>query len=153
VGFVVDKAHWSRFSPSISVSTANSHSTDCSTFIINYHPGWYDTPISGVGTKWTQSHPTPRPPPPKKKLTRFTEYSFFCVRSGPTRKSRVIESIPRRLTPPLAKQHEGASQLSFVLWPNNVTRLSEWVVKLHRRSHIHTSPCVHIIRSPREVKT
>jgi hypothetical protein len=28
------KWHWDRFSPSTSVSSANSHSTDCSTFII-----------------------------------------------------------------------------------------------------------------------
>jgi hypothetical protein len=41
------KWHWSRFSPSTSVSPANSHSTDCSTLIvvviiiiiIIYHPG------------------------------------------------------------------------------------------------------------------
>jgi hypothetical protein len=31
--------HWGKFSPSISVSLANSHSTDCSTLIIIYHPG------------------------------------------------------------------------------------------------------------------
>jgi hypothetical protein len=33
------KWHWGRFSPSISLSPANSLSTDCSTFIIIYHPG------------------------------------------------------------------------------------------------------------------
>jgi hypothetical protein len=39
------KWHWGRFSPSTSVSPANLHSTDCSTFIIIiiiiiiYHPG------------------------------------------------------------------------------------------------------------------
>jgi hypothetical protein len=32
------KWHWGRFSPSTSVSPANSHSTYCSTFIF-YHPG------------------------------------------------------------------------------------------------------------------
>jgi hypothetical protein len=32
------KWHCGRFSPSISVSPTNSHSTDCSTFVI-YHPG------------------------------------------------------------------------------------------------------------------
>jgi hypothetical protein len=34
--------HWGRFSPDISVSLANSHSTDCSTIIIIiiiYHLG------------------------------------------------------------------------------------------------------------------
>jgi hypothetical protein len=33
------KRHWGRFSPSTSVFPVNSHSTDCSTFIIIYHPG------------------------------------------------------------------------------------------------------------------
>jgi hypothetical protein len=33
------KWHWGRFSRSTSISSANSHSTDCSTFIIIYHPG------------------------------------------------------------------------------------------------------------------
>jgi hypothetical protein len=34
------KWHWGKFSPSTSVSPANSHSTDCATFIIIiYHPG------------------------------------------------------------------------------------------------------------------
>jgi hypothetical protein len=32
------KWYWGMFSPSSSVSPANSHSTDCSTIII-YHPG------------------------------------------------------------------------------------------------------------------
>jgi hypothetical protein len=39
-----------RFSPSTSVSPANSHSTDCSTLII-YH----NRPGIGRSTKWTQS--------------------------------------------------------------------------------------------------
>jgi hypothetical protein len=33
------KWHCGRFCPSTSVSPANSHSTDCSTLIIIYHPG------------------------------------------------------------------------------------------------------------------
>jgi hypothetical protein len=33
------KWHCGRFSRSISVSSANSHSTDCSTLTINQHPG------------------------------------------------------------------------------------------------------------------
>jgi hypothetical protein len=37
VGFAVIKWHWGRFSPSTSVSPANSHSTECSIFI--YHEG------------------------------------------------------------------------------------------------------------------
>jgi hypothetical protein len=56
------KWHRGRFSPSTSASSANSHSTDCSTLII-YHPGLaiiYNRPVSGRRTKWTQSHPTPR---------------------------------------------------------------------------------------------
>jgi hypothetical protein len=39
VGFMVDKVAWGTFPPSTSVSPANSHSTDCYTFIIIYHPG------------------------------------------------------------------------------------------------------------------
>jgi hypothetical protein len=39
VGFVVDKVVLGRFLPRTSVSPANSHSTDRSTFIIIYHPG------------------------------------------------------------------------------------------------------------------
>jgi hypothetical protein len=39
VGFVVEKVVLGGFSPSTSVSPANSLSTDCSTFIIVYHPG------------------------------------------------------------------------------------------------------------------
>jgi hypothetical protein len=38
VGYVADKVALGRFSPITSVSPANSHSTDCSTFI-TYHPG------------------------------------------------------------------------------------------------------------------
>jgi hypothetical protein len=53
------KWRWSKFSPSTSVSPANSHSTDCSTLII-YHPVWYNRPVSRQRTKWTQSHPTSR---------------------------------------------------------------------------------------------
>jgi hypothetical protein len=52
------KWHRGRFSPSTSVSTASSHSTDCFTVIIRRS---YDRPNSGRHTKWTQSPPpTPR---------------------------------------------------------------------------------------------
>jgi hypothetical protein len=51
------KWHLGRFSPSISVSLANSHSTDSSTVTIVYHREWYNRPNSGCSTKWTQSHP------------------------------------------------------------------------------------------------
>jgi hypothetical protein len=37
VGFVVDKVHWGKFSPSFSVSPANLYSTDCSTITTIYH--------------------------------------------------------------------------------------------------------------------
>jgi hypothetical protein len=33
--------------------------------------GWYNRPISGRHTKWTQSHPIRRNPPPPKKKTLF----------------------------------------------------------------------------------
>jgi hypothetical protein len=33
------KSCWDRFSPTTSVSAANSHSTDCSTFTLTYHLG------------------------------------------------------------------------------------------------------------------
>jgi hypothetical protein len=47
------KLHWGRFSPSTSVSPANSHSTDCFTRIIVYRPG-------GLRIKWIQSRVTPK---------------------------------------------------------------------------------------------
>jgi hypothetical protein len=56
VGFVVDKVTLGQVSPSTSVSPANSHSTDSSSII----RGWYNRPVSGLRTKWTQSHPTTR---------------------------------------------------------------------------------------------
>jgi hypothetical protein len=61
---LLTKWHWGKFSPSTSVSPANSHSTDCSTLIIIIIIiiiiwGWYNRPNSGQRTKWAQSHPTP----------------------------------------------------------------------------------------------
>jgi hypothetical protein len=50
------KWHCFGFSSSTSVSPANSHSTDCYTLCIIR--GWYNRPVSGRSTKWTQSHPT-----------------------------------------------------------------------------------------------
>jgi hypothetical protein len=38
MGFVVDKVAMEQVFSSTSVSPANSHFTDCSTFIIIYHP-------------------------------------------------------------------------------------------------------------------
>jgi hypothetical protein len=48
--------HWDKFSLSTSVSPANSTAPHSSSII----RGWYNRPISGRRTKWTQSHPTPR---------------------------------------------------------------------------------------------
>jgi len=62
------------------------------------------------------------------------------IRSGPTRQSRVIESIPGLLILLLANQHQDASQLSFVLWPNNVTMVREWVATPHTESHTPVPP-------------
>jgi hypothetical protein len=45
------KQHWGRFSPSISVSTAD-HSTNFSIIIITR--GWHNRPISGCSAEWTQ---------------------------------------------------------------------------------------------------
>jgi hypothetical protein len=39
VGFVVEKWRWGRFSPSISVSSANLYSTNFFTITLTYHPG------------------------------------------------------------------------------------------------------------------
>jgi hypothetical protein len=36
---------------------------------------WYNRPVSGWRTKWTQSHPTPTAPPPQTNL----EYMSFCA--------------------------------------------------------------------------
>jgi hypothetical protein len=71
VGFVVDKVALNRFSPSITVSPANSHSTDCST-LITIIRGWYNRPNSGRHTKWTQSTPTPE----TKKIKRLSNSHF-----------------------------------------------------------------------------
>jgi hypothetical protein len=42
-GLCWTKRHWGRFSPSISVSPANHHSTNCSIIIITR--GWHNRPI------------------------------------------------------------------------------------------------------------
>jgi hypothetical protein len=39
VGFVVVKVALGRFSQSTSASPANSHSTDCTMYIVIYYPG------------------------------------------------------------------------------------------------------------------
>jgi hypothetical protein len=61
------KWRWGRLSPITSVSPANSHSTDCSTFIIR---GWYNRSISGRRTKWTVS-------PHLKNYARGGTFSFY----------------------------------------------------------------------------
>jgi hypothetical protein len=59
VGFVMDKVTLGRFSPSTSVSPANSDSTNCSTFFIGYHPGLVTYQVDSA---------SPHP----KKLTKLT---------------------------------------------------------------------------------
>jgi hypothetical protein len=59
VGFVVDKVAMGQVFSEYFCSPANSHSTDCSKFIIIIR-GWYNRPIIGHSTKLTQSHPKPR---------------------------------------------------------------------------------------------
>jgi hypothetical protein len=58
MGFVVDKVTLGQVSPSISVSIADLHSTNCSTITIIYHLGLVKLASSGRSTNWTQSHPT-----------------------------------------------------------------------------------------------
>jgi hypothetical protein len=55
VGFVVDKVALGRFSPSISVSLANLHSTNFSTITITIIRGWYNRPVVAAVLK---SYPT-----------------------------------------------------------------------------------------------
>jgi hypothetical protein len=55
VGFVVDKVAVGQvFSEYFGFICP--HFTDCS--ILIHYPGWYKGSISGLRTKWTQSHPT-----------------------------------------------------------------------------------------------
>jgi hypothetical protein len=56
------KRHWSRFSPSTSVSPAK-HSTDCTTLIIIHHPGLVQYATSAVDLV-----PLQPPPPPTDRL-------------------------------------------------------------------------------------
>jgi hypothetical protein len=63
------KWHWGSFSRVLTFPPANSHSIDCTTFVVMYHPGWYNRLISGRRTKWSQSHRTRRNKR-KKKLGR-----------------------------------------------------------------------------------
>jgi hypothetical protein len=56
------KWHWGRFSSSTSVSPSNSHSTDCSTFIIIYHPG-----LVQYTNKWRTYQVDSASPRPKKQ--------------------------------------------------------------------------------------
>jgi hypothetical protein len=57
VGFVVDKVHWGRFSPSTSVSPASHYSTKFSILIITQ--GRHNRPIDGRRAEWTQLDSTP----------------------------------------------------------------------------------------------
>jgi hypothetical protein len=58
------KWRWGRFSPSTSVSPANFHSTNCSTFTLIYHLGLYNRPeVAAV--------PGDVSPTPQKKYSRI----------------------------------------------------------------------------------
>jgi hypothetical protein len=52
--------HWGKFSPSTSVSPANSHATDFSTFIIIYHLGLVQWAKQWPMYQVDSVHPTPR---------------------------------------------------------------------------------------------
>jgi hypothetical protein len=56
-GLWCTKRHWSRFSPSNSVSLANHHSTNLSIIIITL--GWHNRFIGGRSAEWTQLDSTP----------------------------------------------------------------------------------------------
>jgi hypothetical protein len=75
------KWQWDRFSPSTSISPANSHSTKCFTFIIIYPArGWHNRPVGGRRTKWTQTHLTPRNET-KTKLRGFSPQANYTDRT------------------------------------------------------------------------
>jgi len=102
------------------------------------------------------SSPCPIPTPLKRSHRRefFTNPSgtpAVRISSGPTLQSRVIESIRGLLILLLANQHQDASQLSFVLWPNNVTMVTEWVASPHRESHTPVPPSTSS-ETPRGIK-
>jgi hypothetical protein len=56
--------HWGSFSPSTSASPANSHSTNCSKFIIIYHPGLVQS-----AKQWPTYQVDSVSPHPKTKTT------------------------------------------------------------------------------------
>jgi hypothetical protein len=66
------KRHWSRFSPSTSVSLAN-YSTNFSITIITR--GWHNKPIGGRSAEWTQLDFTPQYTNLKKKPQQ--RYKFW----------------------------------------------------------------------------
>ena len=121
--------------------------------------------IAKPGVRWSNiwnlegqnaSSPSPIPTPLKSSHRRqFPQIPSGTpavrIRSGPTRQSRVIESIRGLLIPLLANQHQDASQLSFVLWPNNATMVREWVATPHTESHTPVPPSTSS-EPPREIK-
>jgi hypothetical protein len=62
------KRHWSRFSPSTSVSPVK-HSTNFSIIIITR--GWHNRPIGGRSVEWTQLDSTPTIPIKEKYMLLF----------------------------------------------------------------------------------
>jgi hypothetical protein len=54
---------------------------------------WYNRPVSGRRTKWTQSHPTPPHPTPRKELHlpfRFTEVCRPPLRTLKTHRNNIF---------------------------------------------------------------
>jgi hypothetical protein len=137
------KWHCGRFSPSTSVSPANSHSTGCSILAIVYHPG----PSSGRRTKWTRSHPHPQE---IQKTSGHRDRVVSCL-GDPTfnplpgdcqsrLKFRVFAAVPPRRCQPrplpstsfpihysLTILSFGAVQSMFITTPS-VSRLVGWLV-------------------------
>jgi hypothetical protein len=74
------KWHWGRFSPSTSVSPANSHSTDCSTLII-YNLGLVtiDQLVADVPSGF-KSHPTSRKLTAESQRTEIVFETTFYAR-------------------------------------------------------------------------
>jgi hypothetical protein len=73
VGFVVDKVALGQIFFEYFGFPWQFSFHECSLFIIIR--GWYNWPISGRRTKWTQSHPTPRKV--KKNLRETGEIIFW----------------------------------------------------------------------------
>jgi hypothetical protein len=78
------KWHWGRFSPSTSVSPANSHSTDCPTLI--YRPGPDNRPVSADVPSGLS-----RTPPQETKLAHYNTQVSLCGQGVPG--DRLAQSV------------------------------------------------------------